>query len=725
MGRSPGSLKARIALTVPLLALLGFAVRDSIGRGLTVPELVTAHNQPRGLRVFAEPRDWLMQNAEVSAVVRRRDGALVDFLRQRAILPTAAELGTTTEIDGIWELVPVLVRPGQADLMPRRALVQRGSDAVSVATVLESEQDRVTVQLRYQLQAARPALQIAARFEADRVLPPQVRVGLLVRWGNLSYFVPGNSAPLRSYAGPTTWVGRRGAGGDLLLRALAPSRLIADFSSRAGFQGPLRALIERPAGPQTALTASYELAYEPLPIPPAPPAEVGRIAIRVRDERGRPLPAKATFLPEGDPKRTVFPADGDLSGSERFAWSGSGLILAEPPVGRYRVLVSAGPERALEDRRVSIATKKTVEWEVTLVRLVPTPGWIASDLHLHQAGSVDADLSLDARVIAIAAEGVELAVATDHYVVSDLGPTVRGLMDIGALARPLNTVVGSEVSTLWNRFGHFNVFPLPLQASIEYRDTTPARLFAAARRASPDGVLQVNHPRWEPRLGYFSHFDLHPDTAEPQRPGFDPGFDAVEVYNGEDARDLGRVEAMLHEFLRLLGKGRRYVATGSSDSHKLAFLDPGVPRTLIAHGGASDDDRDVHAPVAEVLRALKSGRAIVTSGPFIDARIGGAGPGQTVRAASARSELHIRVLAPPWISTNRLRVLEGPEARVRFDLPIPNRRNTVRFDRKLRLENAEGTFVVVTVTGDDPLPNTGNDSIRPFAFTNPIWITAK
>ncbi|HEY8943322.1 MAG TPA: CehA/McbA family metallohydrolase, partial [Polyangiaceae bacterium] len=648
----------RLALAAAAVLLLVVARASWSGGGVPA-ERVSASNLPKGLRVFAEVEDVSLENTEVTAVVRRRDGALVDFLRRRPTLPTADALGTLTELDGVWELLPVAVLPGGRALTPVAARVQHDHTGVLVTTTLEDEHHRVEARVRYEVFAMRPTARIAVTFRSSPEIPRDLALGLLVRWGNLSYFVEGNPAPLLSHSSPVAWAGRRGAGGDLLLRAVQPSRFVARFQSRPGFQGPLLALLERPVTPQTTLSAAYELSYESLPLLPQAEAPKGGLDVRVEDEHGRLLAAKATLLSEEEPQRAVFPLDGGLDGADRFAWTGNGSMALEPPAGRYEVLVSAGPERALARRRVELVAGRRLQWSVTLPRVVPTPGWIASDLHLHQAASVDADIAFEMRVISVAAEGVEFAVATDHYVVTDLAPTVRGLRSSGVLSQPLSTVAGSEVSTLWSRFGHFNVFPLPLDASIEYRDTTPARLFAAARRASPNGVLQVNHPRWEPRLGYFSHFDLHPETAQPQRQGFDPNFDTVEVYNGDDARDLAKVERNLAEFLRLLGGGRRYVATGSSDSHKLAFLDPGVPRTWIAHGGAPDDATDASAPVADVLRALKAGNAIVSSGPFLDVKIGETGPGQTLYAAGSRSTLRVRVFAPPWVSTSWLKVLEG------------------------------------------------------------------
>lgn len=708
---------------VSFAALVAGTTSESFSQTGVRPTPLASANPWGALRVFGEPGDLALENAEVSAVVRRRDGGLVDFLRRRATLPTVDPLGTTTNIDGLWELVPTLVmRDGSAT--PLSAEIRTEPGALVTTSTLVRDRYRVSVNTRYELDPGKPRLRIAVSFVAEPALPPDVDLGLIVRWGNVSYFVEGDPSPLLSYAGSVRWAGRRGAGGDLVLRAVEPEKFVARFHSRPGFQAALQALIERSAAPLREARAVYELAYEPLPLPPQLEPARAHLEIDVEDERGRPLAAKATLLHSADPKRAVFPVDGGLSGADRFAWTGNGRIVTEPPPGRYAVLVSSGPERDLVRRTLVLEAGKPQRFRATLRRVVPTPGWVAADLHLHQAPSVDADVSLEARVISVAAEGLEFAVPTDHYVVTDLYPTIRELVRSGALARPLLTVPGSEVSTLWTRFGHFNVFPLPLDATIEYRDTTPSRLFAAARRASPNGVLQVNHPRYDARLGYFAHFELDPKTAQPRKPGFDPNFDTIEVYNGDDAGDLSKVEKVLQDFVHLLGRGRRYVATGSSDSHKLAFLDAGVPRTLIAHGGrAPDDDTDAQAPVSAVLAGLKAGNAIVTSGPFIDAHIDGVGPGRTVYAAGPRSELRVRVLAPPWVSVSRVRVLQGADARVVHDLPVPPSAAVVRFDRALALSHTEPTFVLVTVKGDAPLPNTGRGEIRPFAFTNPIWIT--
>jgi len=440
------------------------------------------------------------------------------------------------------------------------------------------------------------------------------------------------------------------------------------------------------------------------------------------DEHDRPLPAKIRIDRVGSPE-PLFDDDGDLYGAYRFMWTGNGQFSRTLRPGRYRLSVSCGPERALDRSTVDVRADETVSVRARLPRVVFTPGWIAADLHLHQAPSVDAGISLPYRVVAIAAEGVELAVTADHYVVTDLAPTVRWLRRTGVLSVPVRTMPGTEVSPVGNRFGHFNVFPLRPAQNVKYRNTTPGELFADARRQSPSGVLQVNHPRFEPAIGYFNHYGVDDTTGKPLRAGYDPGFNTIEVYNGDDARDVRRVRRVLADFMHLLGGGHRYAATGGSDSHKLAFLDPGLPRTLVHYGSAGGDSDDLKVSDAQILRALKAGRSIVTSGPFIDATIAGKGPGETADGVGPRTKLRVRVYAPSWMDVTQVQILEGARARQVHWTSVPRTRQSLRLDREFDVPVPAATWFVVVVEGTRGLATAADDHIAPFAFTNPIWVT--
>lgn len=693
------------------------------GEAWTPPATLSKNDIGSRLRVFGTPGDPKLESLDVTAVVRRADGFLVDFWRNRPILPTTSQLGTLTDIDAIWQIHPS-VRFGDKSAPVLAARVARLADAIEVegVAVLEGVRYRARTIHRLRRSEARLTMTTTFRVESGAASGP-IELGDEVKWGNTRYYVEGLGQSRMKYKGPAKWVGRRGAGGDLMLRPASGEPMWLDYTSakQPGFQGAISATFFRgkiPAG--ESITLTRELSFEPIPVAePAPPKHPGTLVVHAVDEQGRPIAAKIRVDREGQ-KTAVFAPDGGLEGSDRFIWTGNGRVRRELEPGRYRVLVTAGIERDSVTSSVLVKPSAESHVEASLPRVVDTPGWLSADLHLHQAPSVDADIGLVERVVAIAAEGVELAVATDHYVVTDLAPSVRWLEQRGLLTSKLQTMIGSEVSTLGRRFGHFNVFPLKTGSNVKYLDVTPSELFADARKQSPGGILQVNHPRLDPKLGYFTFFGIDANTGEMKLPGYDPNFDTLEVYNGDDAYNLPAVKKVFRDWMHLLGRGQRYAATGSSDSHGLAFLDPGLPRTLIHYGASKSDVDDLSARPAELIAALKRGNAIVTSGPIIEATIDGKGPGETARGK--RAHLRVVVRAAPWIDVRAVEIFQGGrDKRVKWQ-QVPRSKHVTRLDQTYDFPVTEPSFFVVTAQGERGLPNASRDGTTPFAFTNPIWV---
>ena len=690
------------------------------------PGVLTQQDIGTRLRVFALPGDYKLENSLVTAVVRKRDGYLTEFWPVRPRVPTSDQLGTESDIDGIWQVQPIVYT--LSDNKPQPIPIGRVAalaDAIETEGVVDVAGVKYRALTQYRLDARRAVLRISSTFSVDGGgAGGPIGLGDLIKWGNVPYVVEGLSQPRMTYRGPARWIGRRGAAGDLLLRRSDGERLFLDYSARfRGFQGAIHALYHRgaiPAGRPVSVTR--ELAYEPLPAPrPTASGATATLQLKIRDEAGAQLAAKLRIDRDGS-DQPLFEDDGGLDGADRFVWTGNGEIERELAPGRYKLLVTSGIERNAKSFMVNLRAGQRQTLEARLARAIATPGWISADLHLHQAPSVDADISLPIRVVSVAAEGVELAVATDHYVVTDLAPTVAFLRERGVLSNKMLTVAGTEVSTVGHRFGHFNVFPLSPERNVIYDSTTPSELFADARRKSPGGVLQVNHPRWDEKLGYFTYVALDEHTAEPRRPGWDPRFDLLEVYNGDDAKELKDVKKVLFDWIHLLGRGHRYVATGSSDSHNLAFLDPGLPRTMIRHGVGTSDATDLDVPADGVLQALKAGRVTVTSGPIIEASVGGRGPGETATGVGKRARLEVRVQAAPWVDVASVSVLLGGEGKLLHWAPVPRTGQALRLRRTFDIPVEGKTFVIVAAEGERALPNASRDGTVPFAFTNPIWL---
>ena len=678
------------------------------------------------LRIGGKPGDLVLRNRSVTAIVRKRDGWLLDFFPNDGGSASAPQLKAQGQVDGLWQLHPVL-HDGKTPINLTASSVRIAGDAIEAESRVGLGAGTLRVLTSYRLDADQPRLLMTSRFQhvgGGKVL--HLSFGDSVKWGNVDYFVDGHGKVPGRYSAQGRWIGRRGASGDLVLRTLESTPMRIHYESQHYGLAPaiVTSYLSSAIPTGETLDVQRALAYEPIGDTPAVERPSGTLEVEIRDEAGRPLAAKLSLRGERGTPDPDFGNDGDESGAGRFVWSGVGRFSRRLPVGNYRVLATAGIERDLASFSAEIRLAGLVRFERRLPRVVTTPGVVAADLHLHQAPSVDADIACSTRVISVAAEGIEFAVASDHYTVSDLGPAVAALTNKGLLANRLITMSGTEVSTVGHRFGHFNLYPAPANADIAYENTTPRQMFGEMRKLSPNGLIQVNHPRWHD-LGYFHRYRLDPKSGRVPvqfKDDYDPGFDVLEIYNGVDAVSEPKTRQVLLDWLHLLGQGHRYTATGNSDSHKLFFVDPGLPRNLIRWGKASSDSDDLNASPNAIVDAIRRGQVSVTSGPVIDFEILGKGPGETVRGAGNRLPARLRVRAAPWIDVTEVEVLVGPQARRVRWLPAKKTRDVVRVDAAFDLVLPKKTFVVVVARGERELPNVFQPKIRPYAFTNPIWI---
>ncbi|MEZ4223737.1 MAG: CehA/McbA family metallohydrolase [Polyangiaceae bacterium] len=720
-------VRARSAwLLLPLLGLSAHAAESS-GAGRVV--VVDAALLGDRLRVGGKPGDLALIGNGIVTVVRKRDGYLVDLWRKDPVDASAAQLKLTPNIDGLWMLHPVVIDGHMAHNLTA-STVRSVGNAIETQSEIALGAGRMQVTTRYSLHPTQPRVVMESTLtHAGGGKLTHVALGDLVKWGNVDYFVDGHGRTAPTFSGTGRWVGRHGAGGDMMLRTLQTKPMVVSYRARhLGLAAEIKAQYgSGNLAPGQQLVVRRELAFEALPASSLSPKPGATLVVDLTDEHGRPVAAKLDIRGTGGTVDPNFGNDGDETGAAHFAWSGSGRFVRTLPVGKYKLLATAGIERDAARFEVEIRPHENVFLRGSLPRVITTPGQIAADLHLHQSPSVDADIGLATRLVSVAAEGVELAVASDHYAVTDFAPMAKALFARGALATKLVTVVGSEISTVGNRFGHFNLIPMQLTDQVDYENTSPKALFAAMRKVSPEGIIQVNHPRWDD-IGYFHRYKLDPKTARlpaTVKDEFTWDFDALEVMNGVDAVSEAKVRKVLFDWIRLLGQGHRFVGTGSSDSHKLFFVDPGIPRTMIRFGGSDSDSSDLNVDPKVAIAALKRGAATVTTGPILDVTLDGKRPGEVVQGGGDK-ELHLTVRAAPWIAVDEVEVLLGPQGnRVRW-ISIPKgTTGVVRLDKRFNLRVPAGSFVVVVAKGHTPLPNVYQSAIKPFAFSNPVWVAAE
>ncbi|MBK8014880.1 MAG: CehA/McbA family metallohydrolase [Deltaproteobacteria bacterium] len=527
-----------------------------------------------------------------------------------------------------------------------------------------------------------------------------------------------------------------------------------------------------PTSPVSFRVVADDEAYVEIDLDPP-----GQVAVRIVDaDDGALLPAKcslvatysapaAGFEPReflyslrmGESKRaTDFVPDTSDPETRRFVeevvLAPAGRKTEKVRPGRYRAVCSRGNEYNLFQDDIDVVAGQLSPIDAVLRRVVDTRGYASGDYHLHAEHSVDSSLAMADRIAHAAAEGLDIACATDHNYVTDYSKVIEAL-DLNAW---IQGMVGLELTTI--EVGHFNGFPLrydpgPItKGAFEWSSRTPADLFSDLRGLGRYGpaktIVQVNHPR-DSILGYFHNFGLDADTGEPSEnltslpPAaavFSEDFDAIEVFNGkrldnvrtyrvpeslppgrkpsfpiaaagEILRDEdGKVAypGVMEDWFNLLNRGRIYTAMGNSDTHSL-HDEPGVPRTY----APVTDDRPGAIDEREIVDAFQNQRAIVTNGPFLKLTAVGLGPcrarrsggvldhetcelGEVVTPDRGRVAFSLEVRKPDWMDVARVRFILGGDVVATSEAP-----DTLVFSETIRIER-DG-WLIAEVSGQQSM----------------------
>ncbi len=437
----------------------------------------------------------------------------------------------------------------------------------------------------------------------------------------------------------------------------------------------------------------------------------GTLRYAITDEQGGALPARLVVTGISPTKDPEFGPIELAVGAKNVAYTRSGQGFLELPPGRYKVLATHGTEYSIASQELEVNPDVGVTFRAALEHEVDTTGYLACDFHLHQAPSFDSTVSLEDRILSLLSEGIDFAVPTDHNHVTDFTETIAAL----DAERDLATTSGVEITT--QGWGHFNAFPYPTSAPIPPFALEPPEIFSSVRAHAPDAVVQVNHPRM-PGVGYFNRGELDAHTGVAEAEGFSFDFDTLEVVNGFDLENPKLIDDNLHEWFELLNAGRRYTAVGNSDSHRLVYQWAGYPRTYVRVA----DDRPAGVTATEIAHALIAGHAVVSNGIFILALVNGqAGPGDLV--SGGRVTLQVSVRAPDWVDVRSIEVYANGVLAVTH--AVQPGTNPLRAQWETDLDFASDTFLVVEAKGEAAMRDTlPGKWIRPFAFTNPIFVDA-
>lgn len=442
-------------------------------------------------------------------------------------------------------------------------------------------------------------------------------------------------------------------------------------------------------------------------------------------EDGRPIPCKLTV--DGTdvdfgPAHVAGPAKNQIT---LLAGESLSVPLGD---GRYVVTASRGPEYEIAPKEIAAGEDASF----ALRRVIATPGYVSCDFHQHTALSADSAVAMRDRVIANAAEGVEVAVATEHNVVADFTPIVKEL----GLSSFLVSIAGDELTSDASKkpWGHANVFPLPVDqthargGALPVRDRTPKVVFAEAR-ALPGGprVVSINHPRTKTN-GYFDLLAFDAKTGTSADPAYDGTYDAIEIWSG---RHIGARDRVLVDWFGLLRTSHPTTPIAATDTHGIVGQEAGYPRTYVRV--TKDDALDAwgDARTAEIVKTVRETRdVILTNGPFVTVSANGQGMGGIAKAGKGGVvELKVRVVTASWNAVDRAEL-----RRVRDETPVPialsapkTENGAIVREGAHRFTTKEDDAFVVVVNGSSPMKPVlagDADETRPSAVTGPIWIDA-
>ncbi len=162
------------------------------------------------------------------------------------------------------------------------------------------------------------------------------------------------------------------------------------------------------------------------------------------------------------------------------------------------------------------------------------------------------------------------------------------------------------------------------------------------------------------------------------------------AHTGDIPSDIASLPCVHHpgtydDWMQWLVRGLDITITGASDSHG-SEREPGAPRTFVRMSSNASGGGDID--IGEVARTVKSGHAVASHGPFIEATVDGHGPGEIATVSGDAFALDLRVQTASWFGVDRIEIYvdgllekvididHGPAPIVDFDgvvdLPVPS-----------------------------------------------------
>lgn len=422
------------------------------------------------------------------------------------------------------------------------------------------------------------------------------------------------------------------------------------------------------------------------------------VAVTVTDdETGQPVPARISIINDRGQGADIFhPTGANYAQRKGMIYTKGDRISLELPAGRYQFFATRGMEWSRARQTISLGDPKGAQVDLRIRRQVDTRGFVAADTHIHTITfSGHGDASVEERMLTLAGEGVELAVATDHNHFTDYTP-FQAKLELNPFFTP---VTGNEVTT---KNGHFCAFPFqPGGAVPDHHQDDWVKLVADIRAKGARAVIW-NHPYY-PNYEDSAYTKFRFNRASGDRfngPAFH--FNAMELVNSSSSLTIARDELknnpmrLFNDWFAILNRGEKITAVGASDTHTVEGP-VGQGRTYIR----SSMDDAARLNVDELVGSFLAGDTSVGYGIFAEASVNQSRRmGEMIRPVDGKAEVEVRVAAADWIKPRRAIIfLNG--------LPVAEKKLSPKsgkpFDQRLKFSvktPPHDAYLVCAVFGD-------------------------
>jgi hypothetical protein len=463
-----------------------------------------------------------------------------------------------------------------------------------------------------------------------------------------------------------------------------------------------------------------------------------RIKATIVDAENKPIAAKVQLIGlDGTPDPDYGP-DSATFAVKNAIYCALGKFEHPIAPGKYRAIISRGPEYDANTIEFEIAAGSLYAFESILRRVVDTQGWVSADFHSHSSPSGDNVSDQLGRVLNLLAEHIEFAPCTEHNRIDTYDDDLNLLGASYAMA----TCTGMELTGSPLPINHQNAFPLHRHEHEQdgggpQTDADP--VLQIERLALWDNtsskVVQTNHPNIPQILGD-RDLDGKPDAGFRGMLGW---MDVIEVHPPQGiftppAADVSPKDMQanpIFHWLQLLNLGYRITGVVNTDAH-YNFHGSGWLRNYLA--SSSDDPATIS--IDEMIHASEHGHLIMTTGPFLETRLRVADDvfisGEDVDMQGKPAKLFIRVQCPNWFDVNRVQVFANgrPLAAMNYTRMTHRqlfRDGVVRFEAEVALPDFESdTHLIVATIGEGlklgPVMGPEQGEQPPVAVTNPIFL---